>query len=201
MEVTTARFLLRDFVQADRPAFLAYQADARNAAFYGPDEAKPEHAARLFETFQAWAAERPRRNYQFAIVQQREPHALVGCCGLRAAGCLTEEAEFGIELAAAYWGRHGYAFEVACALLDFGFDELKLAVISGSTVSANQRIVRMAEYFGAEVVTICSGAPWISVRNWSEVQWRITRERWATRKSFDRRLQRAPARISVKRDD
>ena len=171
MEVSTARFLLRDFVQADRPAFLAYQADARNVAFYGPDEAKPEHAVHLFETFRAWAAERPRRNYQFAIVPQQEPHALVGCCGLRTAGCEAGEAEFGLELAPAYRGRHGYAFEVASALLDFGFGELKLDVISGSTVSANQRIARMAEYFGAEVVSIRPGAPWMSVRNWSEVQW------------------------------
>ena len=60
MDVTTARFLLRDFVEADRSAFLAYQADSPNMALYGPDEAGPEHAAHLFETFQAWASERPR---------------------------------------------------------------------------------------------------------------------------------------------
>jgi ribosomal-protein-alanine N-acetyltransferase len=178
MEVTTARFLLRDFVEADRPAFLAYQADSRNVAFYGPDEARPEHAAHLFETFQAWASERPRLNYQFAIMQQQEPQALVGCCGLRGAGRAAGEAELGLELAPDYWGRYGYAVEVGRALLDFGFGELKLDVISGSTVSANARTARVAEWFGAEVVAIRPGSSWMSVRGWREVQWRITREQW-----------------------
>ena len=86
MEVTTARFLLRDFVEADRPACLAYNADPRNLASYGPDEARPEHAAHLFETFQAWASKCPRLNYQPAIARREEPQALVGCCGLRGAG-------------------------------------------------------------------------------------------------------------------
>jgi ribosomal-protein-alanine N-acetyltransferase len=181
MEVTTARFLLRDFVVADRPAFLAYQADSRNVAFYGPDEATPEHATRLFDTFQAWAVERPRRNYQFAIVQRHEPHALVGCCGLRSAGRQAGEAELGLELAPDYWGRYGYAVEVGRALLDFGFGELRLNAISGPTVSANARIVRLAEWFGAEVVSIRPGPSWMSAHGWSEVHWRITRERWAAR--------------------
>jgi ribosomal-protein-alanine N-acetyltransferase len=193
MEVMTARFLLRDFVPADRPAFLAYQADPRTAAFYGPDEATPEHAARLFDTFRTWAAERPRFNYQLAIVQRQEPYALVGCCGLRAAGCEAREAEFGLELAAAYWGRHGYALEVGYALLDLGFGELKLNAISGSTVSANTRIARIAEHFGAEVIAIRRGASWMSARHWSEVRWRLTRERWAARKSLRKRSQPIPA--------
>lgn len=194
MEVATARFLLRDFVEADQPVFLAYQADSRNMAFYGPNDARPEHAAHLFETFQAWASERPRLNYQFAIVQQQKPHALVGCCGLRRAGCEAGEAELGLELAPDYWGRHGYAIEVGRALFEFGFGELKLDVISGTTVSANQRIARVAEWFGAEVVAIRPGASWMCDRGWSEVQWRIAREQWAVHKASSKRLQGTPAR-------
>lgn len=60
--------------------------------------------------------------------------------------------ELGIELAPDYWGRYAYAIEVGRALLDSGFRQLRLEVISGSTVSTNARIARLAEWIGAEVV-------------------------------------------------
>lgn len=178
MEIVTRRFLLRDFVELDRSPFLAYQADPRNQAFYEPSEANPEQAKRLFKTFQRWASSRPRLNYQLAIVQRQEPYPLVGCCGLRGAECEAGEMELGIELAPNYWGRYAYAIEVGRALLDFGFRELRLDVISGSTISANIRIARLAEWIGAEVVAIRPGSSWLSERGWNEVDWRITRERW-----------------------
>jgi len=109
-------------------------------------------------------------------VQGRKPDVLVGCCGLRGGGCNAGEMELGIELAPNYWGRYAYAIEVGRALLDFGFRELRLDVISGSTVSANVRIARLAEWVGAEVVAVRPGSRWMSERGWSEVDWRITRE-------------------------
>ena len=181
MEIPTKRFLLRDFAEADRAAFLAYQADPRARAFYGPDEASPEHTVSLFEAFRAWASERPRLNYQLAIVQRAESHALIGCCGLRRSGAESGEAELGVELAPDYWGRYGYAVEVGRALLGFGFERLGLDAISGSTVSANDRVQRLAEWFGAEVESVHPGAAWMASHEWTEVNWRITRDQWAAR--------------------
>ncbi|MBD2114245.1 GNAT family N-acetyltransferase [Nodosilinea sp. FACHB-141] len=178
MEIVTKRFLLRDFVELDRPSFLNYQADPRSQAFYEPSDATAEQATRLFDTFLSWAADRPRTNYQLAIVQQQEPKALVGCCGLRGAQYPAGEMELGIELVPNYWGRYAYAIEVGRALLNFGFQELKLDVISGSTISANKRIARLAEWMGAEVVAVRSGSPWMSERGWNEVDWRITKKQW-----------------------
>jgi RimJ/RimL family protein N-acetyltransferase len=131
--------------------------------------------------FQAWAGDRPRLNYQLAIVQRQEPYALVGCCGLRGRLSETGEMEFGLELAPAYWGRYAYAIEVGRALLDFGFAELNLKAISGSTVSANTRIARLAEWIGAEVVATRPGSSWMSEIGWSEVDWRIARAQWEHR--------------------
>jgi hypothetical protein len=93
------RFLLRDFNEGDQPALLAYHADPRSLEFYGPDDADRGHAQRLLETFKRRPAERPRRNYQLAVIQRREPEPLVGSCGLRSSGCKAGEAELGIELA------------------------------------------------------------------------------------------------------
>ena len=178
MEIVTRRFLMRDFIESDRSPFLDYQADPRSKIFYEPSVASPENSTRLFETFRTWASEHPRLNYQFAIVQRHEPSLLVGCCGLRGGGHDSGEMELGIELAPDYWGRYAYAIEVGRALLDFGFRDLRLEVISGSTVSANARIARLAEWVGAEVVAIRTGSIWMSERGWSEVDWRITREQW-----------------------
>lgn len=183
MEIPTRRFVLRDFVEADRPAFLAYQSDPRARAFYGPDEASVGSADGLFETFQAWAVQRPRLNVQLAIVQRNDPHALVGCCGLRSGEADPGEAELGIELAPDYWGRYGYAIEVGQALLDFGFERLGLAAVSGSTVSANDRVQRLARWFGAEVESVRPGPAWMDEWGWKEVGWRIRRDQWATRRT------------------
>lgn len=181
MEIVTKRFLLRDFIESDRSPFLTYQTDPRSQIFYEPGAANLEHSTRLFETFCTWATEHPRLNYQLAIVQRREPDGLVGCCGLRGRGCDAGEMELGIELAPDYWGRYAYAIEVGRALLDFGFRELKLDAISGSTISANVRIARLAAWSGAEVVAIRVGSRWMSERGWSEVDWRITRAQWEHR--------------------
>jgi [ribosomal protein S5]-alanine N-acetyltransferase len=169
MEIATRRFLLRDFGESDRSAFLEYQADPHSLTFYDPNDSSPDRASCLFDLFQAWAGDRPRLNYQLAIVQRQEPYALVGCCGLRGMSFPAGEMELGLELAPTYWGRCAYAIEVGRALLDFGFRELQLDAISGPTVSANTRVTKLAQWMGAEVVAIRPGAAWMSDRGWSEV--------------------------------
>jgi [ribosomal protein S5]-alanine N-acetyltransferase len=177
MEIVTKRFLLRDFIEDDAPAFEAYHADPRSLEFYGADEAKPGHAQELLEVFKNWAGEHPRRNYQLAIIQRKEPQILVGCCGLRSAESEAREAELGIELAPNYWDRYGYTIEVVRALVQFGFGSLGLKKIYGGTVSANARIARLVSAFGA--VAIARPTPaWMAARGWSRIEWQITREQW-----------------------
>jgi [ribosomal protein S5]-alanine N-acetyltransferase len=177
MEILTKRFLLRDFEDSDESAFVAYQADPRMLEFYGDEAVKPGHARQLVEAFRTWAQERPRRNYQLAIVRRDEPRRLVGCCGLRGVDSAARTAELGIELAPREWGRYGYAIEVMRALAKFGFEELGLNELYGSTVSANARIARLASSLGA-VATRLDTPAWMTARGWSRVEWRVTREQW-----------------------
>jgi [ribosomal protein S5]-alanine N-acetyltransferase len=51
MEITTKRFLLREFTEEDEPAFLAYQSDPRYAQFYAPEEVGVDHARALLRRF------------------------------------------------------------------------------------------------------------------------------------------------------
>jgi [ribosomal protein S5]-alanine N-acetyltransferase len=147
MEIITKRFLLREFTQDDEPAFLAYHADPRYAEFCAPEEVAPDHARELLRLFSRWAAERPRRNYQRAISDVRNPQKLFGG-GLRRGGRGPDWAELGIELAPRYWGRFGYAIEVTSALLEFGCRDLGLKEVRGVSVTANVRVARLAHRYG-----------------------------------------------------
>ncbi|MDR4495535.1 MAG: GNAT family N-acetyltransferase [Nitrospirales bacterium] len=173
----TRRFVLRDLCEEDASAFEAYHADPRSLEFYGPDEIMSGHAQGLLETFAQWAKERPRRNYQLAIIQRRPPQQLIGCCGLRTAGSEGGRAELGIELAPEFWGRYGYAIEVMEALVEFGFRTLQSREIYGDSVSVNHRIASLADSFGAVAVTRPAPA-WMTARGWKPIEWHVTRLQW-----------------------
>lgn len=177
MEISTKRFLLRDFVPEDTPAFEAYHADPHSHEFYGDEQAEPTHATDLLELFSKWAAERPRLNYQLAMVLRNEAQTLIGCCGLRSADSEPGRAELGIEMAPTYWGRYGYAIEAMRALIEFGFVTLGLREIYGGTVDANFRIARLVQSFGASAM-IRPTPEWMSAKGWSKIEWQVTREQW-----------------------
>lgn len=178
MEIITKRFLLREFIEEDEPTFIAYHADRRYAEFCTPEAVTPDYARELLRLFGQWVAERPRRNYQMAIAHLQNPQELLGCCGLRREGHGSDQAELGIELAPQYWGRYGYAIEIARALVEFGFRELDLKVIFGLSVSANLRVERLARRYGFIAVGSRPGSDWMSVQGWSQTEWQLTRERW-----------------------
>ena len=186
MEVTTGRFLLREFTEADAAQFVAYHEDPRYLAFSSARDASPQRSRGLLAMFHDWAREQPRRHYQFAIAAVYTPALLLGCCGLR--GIEDRVAEIGIELAPRYWGRHGCALEVMCALIEFGFRDLELNEICGETVSANDRIARLATWLGFTSARRDGAPEWMQGRGWHEVEWRLPSEAWhAQRKHRARR--------------
>ena len=182
MEIVTPRFVLCDFVEADRAAFLAYQTDPRYRRLYDLDEAYVDQASSLFSQFLAWQREIPRQNYQLGIFQHGTRH-LCGCAGLRRLGSSENEAVLGIELTPDDWGRYRLALDTANALIEFGFGDLKLDRIIGSTASGNKRVERLAQWFGASIITERQGADWMSVRGWVEVDWVLPRECWEALRS------------------
>lgn len=186
MQLTTRRFVLRDFTDDDVPAFVAYHTDPRSRTLYGPDEGNLEHINELVQLFKLWEAERPRVNFQFAVVLRNG--ILVGCAGLRMRDSEVRSAELGIELDPKYWGRFGYAIEIAKCLVDFGFGDTNLVRIVGRTVDVNMRVTRLAEAFGAthrDAIT----PDWMAVRGWRQIEWHITRDRWLASQSTGVRRQ------------
>jgi ribosomal-protein-alanine N-acetyltransferase len=177
MEIITKQFLLRDFVQEDESAFLAYHADPRYAEFCSPEEVTPDFIHQLFQRFIQWATEVPRCNYQLAIVDRRNLE-LIGCGGLRQDSDAAGQAELGIELAPPCWGRYAYAIEIGKALIDFGFRNLGLEKIIDVSVNVNLRVSRLAERYGFQALDTQSGSDWMQMQGWSQIKWQMTRESW-----------------------
>jgi ribosomal-protein-alanine N-acetyltransferase len=174
VSIEAGRFLLRDFTEADRAAFISYQTDPRYLQLYDFDDGT-ERPSKLFDLFLQWQREMPRVNLQLGIFDSATGQ-LLGCGGLRKVD--DDVAVLGIELAPDQWGRFRLALDVSRALLRYGFDGLNLQTIVGDTASGNRRVERLARWFGAEIVAQRTGPDWMLVRGWQEVDWAITRQGW-----------------------
>jgi ribosomal-protein-alanine N-acetyltransferase len=175
MHIETPRFLLRDFSEADRQSFIDYQMDPRYQALYDWVDADAGRATTLFDLFSVWRQRSPRQNFQVGIFE-RTSSRLCGCAGLRQSGKPEGTAVFGLELTPNDWGRYGVAIEVACALLEYGFHALRLHTITGDTTSGNNRVEKLARWFGAAIVDCRDGPAWMRARGWKEVDWALSRD-------------------------
>ena len=102
MQLIGDRVLLRDFVPDDEAPIAQYHAELRFLQFYGPEVRNPEHARSLVEQFISWASQKPRCNFQLAIID-RGTEGLIDCCGLRTVELPDRCAHFGLELSADCW--------------------------------------------------------------------------------------------------
>jgi len=178
-----SRFLLRDFHEADRAAFIAYQTDPRYRSLYNLDDDETR-AHQLFDLFNKWTKESPRLNFQLGIFEQDTGH-LCGCAGLRSAEAPPGQAELGIELAPVQWGRYRLALDTAGALIEYGFSELGFNTVFGVTASGNTRVEKLSKWFGATIIESRAGPKWMGERGWKEVVWKLDRDAWENAKRPD----------------
>jgi RimJ/RimL family protein N-acetyltransferase len=176
MELETERLVIREFTAADEAALAAYQADPRYTEFYEPNDGGAARTRELLEMFIRWSEERPRRNFQLAVVD-RASADLIGCCGVRCEGFGDGLAEFGLELAPACWGR-GLATEAASAILGFAFRDLGLVTIIALSVTQNERIARVLERLGFRPARVLAGSEWMQARGYSDTEWRLDADAW-----------------------
>ena len=146
MRLITERLALREFVEADWAAVLAYQTDARYLRYYPWNERTPADARAFVGMFLEWQREEPRRRFQLAVTLKSNG-ALIGNCGLRRKRDNDWEADIGFELAPQHWGR-GYATEAARAMVTFGFQEVALYRISSWCIADNAASARVLERLG-----------------------------------------------------
>lgn len=178
MIVRTERLVLREFVEDDWRAVLAYQSNPRYLRFY-PDTGKSEADARAFVgMFLRWQRERPRHRFQLAITLS-ETAALIGNCGVRIVAPDRQLAEIGYELAPEQWGK-GYATEAARAMLALGFNHLNLRRIEAECIGENVRSVHVLERIGLRRVEALTSEVTFKDRTWEQWRLAIDRDYWQT---------------------
>jgi [ribosomal protein S5]-alanine N-acetyltransferase len=144
LPVSTERLKLREFVPEDFEAVHAYSADPRvtRFLFFGPRD--HEATADYLEGLLASQTEQPRTRFELAV-EESASGRVIGACDLS----LIERNVFdlGYMLGSADWGK-GFATEIALALLDAAFFDLRaLRVISTVDVN-NKASIRVLEKIG-----------------------------------------------------
>jgi RimJ/RimL family protein N-acetyltransferase len=148
MMIVTDHLVLREFVESDFEATLAYQSDPRYLRYYQRSwaERTREEARKFFQRQLDAQQEQPRTSFQVAITL-REDGKLIGNVGVRRSSANATEGDIGCELAPDYWSL-GYATEATRAILAFGFEQLGLHRLSASTIAANSGAWRVLEKLG-----------------------------------------------------
>jgi [ribosomal protein S5]-alanine N-acetyltransferase len=125
LPLSTSRLVLRDFRADDGDAVYAYASDpdVTQFMFYGPRTRAETH--QYLSQILATQNQTPRMTWELAIVLQGQDRP-IGACDLTLEN--EREGDLGYILGRETWG-HGFATEVATALVEAGFEHLGLARI------------------------------------------------------------------------
>ena len=176
MLLTTDRLELREFVEADWPAVLAYQSKPPYLRYYPWVTRTATEVQAFVQQFIDWQQEKPRTRFQLAIELTAEGR-LIGNCGLRMQGVETRQAELGYELDPEYWGR-GYATEAAGAMVIFGFKDLNLDRIWATCLSENTASARVLEKLGLRQEGHLRHNRWFKKQWWDTLLYGLLKQEW-----------------------
>ena len=176
MQLTTDRLILREFVEADWLAVLAYQRDPRYLRYTHWLDRSPQDVKQFVQLFLSQQFAQPRTKYQFAVVL-KDNQRLIGNCGIRLKSVDAPEADIGYELAPDQWG-HGYATEAARAIVRFGFTELKLHRISAWCVADNTVSAHVLEKVGMWLEGRLRENEYFKDRWWDTLLYAILQDEW-----------------------
>jgi [ribosomal protein S5]-alanine N-acetyltransferase len=176
MERRTERLLLRELVEDDWRAVLAYQSTPEYLRFYEWTERTPESVQAFLRMLIGFQHETPRSKFQFAVVLP-ENGQLIGNCGMRVRDPVLRAGDIGYEFDPLFWG-HGYATEVAHAMLAFGFAELGMHRIAAICVADNVASAHVLEKIGMRQEARFREHEWFKGRWWDTLVYAILDHEW-----------------------
>jgi RimJ/RimL family protein N-acetyltransferase len=157
----TDRLLLREFVEDDAEAFLAWNGDPEVMRYTGePRSESVEQVRCMIRGYPDYGA----RGYGRWAVVYKPDDRVIGFNGLKYLGDL-DETDLGFRFLADYWGR-GIATESSLAVLRYGFDTLKLERVIGLVLPENGGSLRVLEKVGMcyeDIIDYCDD----EVQRWS----------------------------------
>jgi [ribosomal protein S5]-alanine N-acetyltransferase len=144
LPLRTARLNLREFVKADFRAVYAYSSDPRvtRYLFFGPRD--EDGTADYLEGLLASQRERPRTRFELAV-EEMESGRVIGACDL--SFIERDVVDLGYMLGIENWGR-GYATEIALALIDAAFFDLRAERVISTVDVNNGASIRVLEKIG-----------------------------------------------------
>jgi [ribosomal protein S5]-alanine N-acetyltransferase len=184
LPIRTARLNLREFIATDFAAVHAYSADPRvtRYLFFGPRD--EESTAEYLEELLASQREQPRTRFELAV-EETASGKLIGACDLS----LIESnvVDLGYMLSAEQWGK-GYATEIALALVDAAFFELRAQRVISTVDVNNGASIRVLEKIGMRWEAVYRKHRRAKNRWWDCHLFTLPREVWeaARRSDVDR---------------
>jgi RimJ/RimL family protein N-acetyltransferase len=131
--LTTDRLILRGFLDSDRDAFAAMNADPAVMEHFPATLDRAASDAMLDRIRERWRAD----GHGLWAVERRSDASFLGFTGLARLPWL-EPPEVGWRFVPSAWG-HGYATEAGLASLRFGFETLAMPEIVSVTTVGNER--------------------------------------------------------------
>ena len=187
MILTTERLDLRDFVEEDWLAVLAYQKNPLYLRYYAWVDRTPEQVRDFVRMFLAHQQSVPRIKFQLASTLKATGQ-LIGNCGIRLESAGAREADIGYELDPNFW-RQGYATEGARAMVQYGFAQLRVHRIWASCIADNLGSARVLEKLGMRLEGRLRENEYFKGRWWDTLVYAILdyewqSQRWRTARSI-----------------
>ncbi len=154
-EITTQRLKLRAYVTNDWERVHIYGSDPDFSKYelWGPNSVEDTHKfiAEMIEQSKS----SPRYKFDFAVCL-KEDDLLIGGCGIRRETEKSNVANLGWAINPEFQSK-GFATEAARALISFGFNDLKLAVIYATCDTRNTPSFKVMEKLGMKKVGLMKG--------------------------------------------
>jgi ribosomal-protein-alanine N-acetyltransferase len=181
LPVRTSRLTLREFVKADLDSIRAYSADPRvtRYMFFGPRDA--QSTADYLDGLLASQREVPRTRFELAVVEDISGR-LIGACELS----LIESnvVDLGYMLGAPDWG-NGFATEIALALIDAAFFDLRAERVISTVDVNNKASIHVLEKIGMRWEAVFRKHRRAKNRWWDCHLYVLPREAWKSLRTPD----------------
>jgi RimJ/RimL family protein N-acetyltransferase len=145
--IETPRLSLREITTGDAEFVFALMNEPAYHQHIGDRGIRTLENARTY-ILEKFTLSYARFGFGLYLVELKEGKIPVGICGLVKRDALLNP-DIGFAFLQEHWSR-GFAFEAACAALDYGFGTLGLKTVLGITSPANQASIRLLEKLGLQ---------------------------------------------------
>jgi RimJ/RimL family protein N-acetyltransferase len=143
--IETDRLILRDYSLSDIARFSEMNEDSKFQRFYSEEDCSPEKWQRLIRSFIEESKENPRNNFNLAI-SLRTDNSFIGSAGIRIEDN-QQAASVGCSLTRKFQ-HSGIALEAMSAVVEFGFEKLRLHRIYAEIISENKAAIILCKKLG-----------------------------------------------------